>query len=61
MARINHPVIPGFKAYIYEYKKARTPYWQISINKAYNGHKQFRCKKRKQAVEFLQKLGFEYD
>lgn len=61
MARINHPVISGFKAYVYEYKEAKTPYYHIIINKKYNGHKQFRCKKREQAVEFLQKLGFEYD
>lgn len=59
--RINHPIIPGFKAYIYEYTEAKPPYYHIVINKSYNGHKQFRHQNREKAIEFLQKLGFEYE
>lgn len=61
MPKINHPILPDTKAYIYDYSEAKTPYYHIVLNKKYNGHKQYRCRNKQQAIDFLHKLGFEYE
>lgn len=58
--RINHPIIPTY-AYFNEITDWGKRRYQIRLHIAYNGKRQFRFNEREQAIEFLHKLGFEYE
>lgn len=61
MPRIKHPILPNTYCYFNEITDWGKKRYQIRINKTYNGKKQYRFTKREEAIEFLHKIGFEYE
>lgn len=64
MPRVNHQILPTY-CYINKenwWKNNIVVYkWIVRLKETYNGRKNYRFKTKEEAIDFLHKLGFEYE
>ena len=60
MPRVNHQILPTY-CYFNEITDWGKQRYQITLKQRYNGKLLYRFSQRDKAIDFLHKLGFEYE